>query len=239
MKTDVTKKKWTMYLSKHAKIRICERSSMKFRQISRILEDEQYIPIGLDNKGNKHNLIYSSQDDDFFILIHDEKDNALITMLPVDYHENIGWKIDYNLLDKLKKAILNKIPVRTVRTVRTIPITTDPTTLKISVVTNMDAEPRTLSSIKINNLKSNGYTSNLKDRETLETFLSENKYIRKVIWEKLKNQDIEIKEVWELMYSVGANGENRTFPKFQINTWLSITIHYNRCNSKINDISKK
>ena len=99
-----------MKVRKHAYIRICERSGLKSHEVQKMLKVGAYVPLGIDKKkNNSHKLIYSESDETCFVAIHDEKSDDIVTVLPIDYHGNIAWTIDINILAEAKRIYFEKI----------------------------------------------------------------------------------------------------------------------------------
>ena len=88
-------------LTNHAFIRCQQRLSLSIREIFTIVDREEYIVVGKD-KQREHRLFWSYKDDDYFILIQDINTNEIITILPYNYHELCSFKIDSDLLSKVK-----------------------------------------------------------------------------------------------------------------------------------------
>ena len=61
----------------------------------------------------KHWLLYSDLDDCFFVAVQDRYTGLVITILPLDYHENLAWKIDSNSLIAAKEKSSNYNPANT------------------------------------------------------------------------------------------------------------------------------
>lgn len=94
-----------MTLTNHAKSRLQERSKESESSLNALLEQGKTIKIGSEPSSNRcHHLFWSEIDQLHHVLILDEKTQEAITILPIDYHENISWKISEDAL-KLAKAL--------------------------------------------------------------------------------------------------------------------------------------
>jgi hypothetical protein len=89
--------------TKHAKIRIAERTSISPRDIQLILNWDLYVPIGKERKSVVHELFYSSRDDDWFVAVYDERTRETITVVPYYWHR---WVISSDALNKARELAL-------------------------------------------------------------------------------------------------------------------------------------
>lgn len=92
--------------TKHAIYRFRERSNDTIRNIINLLKRKKYIPIGQENT-KKHYLIYSIVDDNYHVIICDTRNKEIITILPIDYHNNCAWNIDTNILKDVKELTVH------------------------------------------------------------------------------------------------------------------------------------
>jgi hypothetical protein len=82
--------------TRHACSRASELLSLSTSEIADILDWDLAVDIGVDNGTNRvHRLFYSSLDGICFVAIQDSKTKAVVTILPLDYHENIS--LDYQV----------------------------------------------------------------------------------------------------------------------------------------------
>ena len=83
----------TLYTS-HEIERIRQRISLNPTQIAEILNRNLCVPLGCGRKKKHfHYLIFSPIDHQCFVVIRDETDGVVITVLPIDFHERISFKI--------------------------------------------------------------------------------------------------------------------------------------------------
>lgn len=93
----------------HAYARVFDRISLSHQELAHILDAEKAFNIGQENKSNRvHKLFYSEKDDICFVAVQDIKTGTVITVLPIDYHENIAWKISLASQNIAKQMILGK-----------------------------------------------------------------------------------------------------------------------------------
>ena len=85
------------HFSKHAMIRISQRTKLTYFDIADILDFGLAINVGEEPVlDRKHWLFYSSADSEYFIAIQDSITGLVITVLPKHYHEKICWRIEKN-----------------------------------------------------------------------------------------------------------------------------------------------
>ncbi len=78
----------------HAWSRVLDRLSLTPAELSRILDRDLAVDIGYEEGTRRiHRLFYSVPDQTCFVAIQDEKNGAVITVLPLDFHENIAWRV--------------------------------------------------------------------------------------------------------------------------------------------------
>lgn len=96
------------HFSRHALKRIEQRTSLTYLEIAKILDCHMFVDIGREPGFNReHRLFYNIKDSAHFIAIQDIHTGGVVTILPLDYHENISWKIKGNQL-KAAQLIASK-----------------------------------------------------------------------------------------------------------------------------------
>ena len=82
------------HFTHHAYERIAERVRIGFDQLARLIDNDLTVPLGMEPGTTRiHRLFYSHIDEQCFVLVQDERTGSVITVLPIDYHERIAWKI--------------------------------------------------------------------------------------------------------------------------------------------------
>ena len=95
-------------LTLHAQDRLTQRSRETSESLLKIISEERYFNIGKECGSNReHFLFFSKLDWVWHVLIADIKTKQVITILPIDFHENISWKISYEVLEAAKQIALN------------------------------------------------------------------------------------------------------------------------------------
>lgn len=94
------------HFSLHAYERVVERLTLESSEVADLLDRDLAVKIG-EEKGTRriHRLFYSHEDRQCFIAIQDEKYRTVVTILPVDYYENLAHKIPPSLLAEAEQMI--------------------------------------------------------------------------------------------------------------------------------------
>lgn len=98
-------------LTKHAEDRLLTRTNLSKEEFEMVYKEEKILPIGKEKKSSRlHELFYSKPKDQCFVSIRDERNSEIITILPIDYHQNIAWTIAPDTQQMAKDLALgNKI----------------------------------------------------------------------------------------------------------------------------------
>lgn len=81
-------------LSNHAIKRMKERTQLTEYQLTQILDNDLGVNTGTEFVFKRdHILIYSDIDDDFFVVIQDNITKVVVTILTIEYHQNLSWEI--------------------------------------------------------------------------------------------------------------------------------------------------
>lgn len=106
-----------VHFSYHAFQRVKDRISMPHCELANLLDDDLVINIGDEKNTNRvHKLFYSEMDNMCFVAVQDCKTGMIITILPIDYHENIAWLVPIEFQLEAKRLILKEeyIPIQAV-----------------------------------------------------------------------------------------------------------------------------
>ena len=94
--------------SRHAFCRVTERLSMTHEDLASIINHELTVNIGHEKGNNRdHKLFFSSKDKMCFVAIQDRKTGTVVTILPIDYHNNM-----LGLFQLMHKILPNNLLVR-------------------------------------------------------------------------------------------------------------------------------
>ncbi len=97
-------------LTQHARKRLIERTSLEEYVLLGMLDTFCTAGAGHEPHTSRwHRLFYSSPDDRHFVAIQDMTNGEVITILPLDYHQNLAWKVSQK---KLNKAMRLAAPQR-------------------------------------------------------------------------------------------------------------------------------
>jgi len=107
---------WKTSLSTHALDRLRERTQIDEKTLCKILDEEETISLGFEKKeSNRESLLFfSPKDEKFFVIVQDQRDGIVITVLTIEYWHNLSEKFFSKKLsikrDQLIKAILISDP---------------------------------------------------------------------------------------------------------------------------------
>ncbi|MDC0432730.1 hypothetical protein OAL96_00755 [bacterium] len=85
--------KWETRLTPHALLRLGERTSMTPDILCDILDNNKNICLGTEiNSSRESKLIFSGKDDKFFIVVQDNDNGYVVTILTIEYWHNLSEK---------------------------------------------------------------------------------------------------------------------------------------------------
>ena len=88
-------------LRHHAKERLQERTSLEPAAFLHLLDQNLSVSVGVESyTRRRHRLLYSEADKAHFVAVQDFETGEVITLLPIDYHENLAWKLSEKSLRK-------------------------------------------------------------------------------------------------------------------------------------------
>jgi hypothetical protein len=84
-------------LTHHAHEKIEERLLMSAETLCELLDEDIVVVTGEETSSNRHHKVfYSPLNKMCFVAIQDHKTGHIITVLPIDYHQNKAWVISYD-----------------------------------------------------------------------------------------------------------------------------------------------
>ena len=93
----------------HAFKRVQDRISISPGDLAELLDANLVLNIGEEKRTNReHRLFYSEKDKQCFVAIQDMRVGLVITILPIDYHENIAWAVSIQSQREAKKLIVKE-----------------------------------------------------------------------------------------------------------------------------------
>ena len=95
-------------LTHHAHEKIEERLLMSAETLCELLDNDIVVITGKETSSNRHHKVfYSPLNKMCFVAIQDYKTGHIITVLPIDYHQNKAWVISYDA-QKMAKEIMHE-----------------------------------------------------------------------------------------------------------------------------------
>ena len=99
------------HFSRHAFQRLTLRTHLSFETAAGILDKRLFVDTGTEPGFNReHLLFYSAPDDSFFVAIRDSQTGSVITILPLDYHENLAWRVSDESC-KIARRLFENAPI--------------------------------------------------------------------------------------------------------------------------------
>ena len=84
-------------LTLHAHEKIEERLLMSAETLCELLDADIAVPTGIETSSNRHHKVfYSPLNRMCFVAVQDSKTGHIITVLPIDYHQNTAWVIAHD-----------------------------------------------------------------------------------------------------------------------------------------------
>lgn len=78
--------------TRHAWMRVLERLSLSPAEVAVLLDGGLTVPVGARGRA-VHQLFFSPPDAQCFVAVQDNDNGAVITVLPLDYHESCAWPV--------------------------------------------------------------------------------------------------------------------------------------------------
>ena len=96
------------HFSRHAFERVVQRTKLSAEEIARILDRGLYVNTGRRPGFDKtHLAFYSAPDNEVFVAIQDCVTGTVVTILPLEYHANLAWRISDQDCLKAKQILLD------------------------------------------------------------------------------------------------------------------------------------
>jgi hypothetical protein len=90
-------------LTYHASEKIEERLLMSAKTLCELLDADIVVTTGGETRSNRyHKVFYSPLNKMCFVAIQDCKTGHIVTVLPIDYHQNTAWVISYDAQNMAK-----------------------------------------------------------------------------------------------------------------------------------------
>ena len=99
-------------LTRHALCRLDQRTSIAGDSLRKLLDKGGYIKLGLESAFDRqHCLFYSKPDNECFVAVQDIKTGEVITVLPLNYHKTLSWKMDKKLYNEIDEEFLRRAEI--------------------------------------------------------------------------------------------------------------------------------
>jgi hypothetical protein len=99
-------------LTRHAICRLEERTNIAGDRLRELLDKGAYINLGLESIFDRqHCLFYSSPNDQCFVAVQDRISGEVITVLTLDYHKTLSWKLDKKFYYEIDEEFLRRAEV--------------------------------------------------------------------------------------------------------------------------------
>lgn len=138
--------------TRHAWMRVHERLSLTPAEVAEQLDAGLCVNIGKERGTYRiHRLFYSVPDRCCFVAIEDERNQVLITLLPVDFHENIAWSVSVEAQNEARSLVAEEMVLPSVSQLLVAPSPSVPLT---AAVFRLFAYYRVAEKVRVANLRS-------------------------------------------------------------------------------------
>ena len=108
--------------TRHAWSRVLSRLSLTPAEVADLLDWNLSVAIGIESgTGRVHRLFFSAPDGMCFVAVQDQANGAVVTVLPVDFHENIAWQVSRSAQEQAKALACPEIGPRPRHVARAAP----------------------------------------------------------------------------------------------------------------------
>ena len=90
--------------TRHAWSRVLGRLSLSPAELADLLDWNLVVDIGVESGTNRvHRLFFSAPDGVCFVAVQDQACGAVVTVLPLDFHENIAWRVSLSAQETARR----------------------------------------------------------------------------------------------------------------------------------------
>ena len=93
--------------TRHAWARVLDRLSLSPAEVAALLDYELAIPVGSRGR-TVHRLFFSPPDKQCFVAVQDVENAAVLTVLPLDFHESCAWPVSAAAQEEAKERLRNR-----------------------------------------------------------------------------------------------------------------------------------
>jgi|LWDU01.1.fsa_nt_gi hypothetical protein len=184
------------HFSKHALKRIRQRTKLSLFDIADILDYRKTVNIGSIIVFDKnHYLFYSKLDNSYFVIIQNNTTGKVITILPLEYHENSTLTINYKDLIEARKV--STLCVENNLKTNFVASTAPP--LVITIKAHYMSDQGWQKTATLGKLKALDYDNNLAKVLDEDTFNSKVDQLCKI-------KGVDVKKVFTISVSLGSRG---------------------------------
>jgi hypothetical protein len=96
--------------TRHAWARVLDRLSLSPADVAALLDYDLAVPVGTRGRA-VHRLFYSPPDQQCFVAVQDQEDAAVLTVLPLDYHEKCAWPVSESAQKDAEERLRTRPPL--------------------------------------------------------------------------------------------------------------------------------
>ena len=188
----------------HAYERVSGRINMSHSELAELLDNNLAINIGNEVGNNKaHKLFYSALDRMCFVAIQDVKTGTVVTVLPLDYHENICWSVSIDAQNQAKGLVAKD----TYNSSDTEVLHTNAIVFRVSAFL-IDSYGKYIKAFKLGSWPCAPYENNVE-------FLVEDQQFKDFLVEKIRGKRSEIEKHWPAhIPTIAIRMGKKGFPTF-------------------------
>jgi hypothetical protein len=102
------------HFSQHANKRVLQRTRLSTQYLARVLDHRLVVNTGTEpGLPREHLLFYSTPDECCFVAVRDTMTGKVVTVLPLEYHQNLAWAVSpaqVKMAKDLASAIVPEVP---------------------------------------------------------------------------------------------------------------------------------
>ena len=91
----------------HGELRLQQRIKLSKKEVNQLIICKCFIELKKEKKKRLHLLMYSYSDQFPFVLVIDFKFMEVVTVLPIDYYQNLNFIVPLNLLSEIERITRN------------------------------------------------------------------------------------------------------------------------------------
>ena len=96
--------------TRHAWARVLDRLSLSPAEVAALLDYDLAVPVGSRGR-TVHRLFFSPPDRQCFVAVQDAENAAVLTVLPLDFHETCAWPVATSAQKEAEERLRNRPPL--------------------------------------------------------------------------------------------------------------------------------